>query len=59
MVMRSENMDCKHDYSVLDKEITVEQTIYEGEMSNMSINGYVVFYCRKCTEIQKAVLDNA
>lgn len=52
-------MDCKHDYAVLDEDITVDQSTYEGEVSNISINGYVIFYCRKCTEIQKAVLDNA
>ena len=52
-------MNCEHDYVVLEKDITAEQTTFDGEPDDISIKGYVIFYCRKCTELKKEVLNNA
>jgi len=52
-------MQCEHDYKVLDDNIEVEQSNFydDGSSVELDVKGYVVFYCRKCTDIQKVVLE--
>lgn len=52
-------MDCKHDYVVLEKDITVEQTVFDGDPDDIDVKGYVIFYCRKCTSLRNVVFNDA
>lgn len=50
-------MECKHDYEVLENDTTIEEIRYfdSNEEAEINISGYVVFYCRKCLDVQKKV----
>lgn len=52
-------MQCGHDYKVLEDNIEVEQSGFydDGSSSDIEVKGHVIFYCRKCTDIQKVVLE--
>ncbi len=50
-------MDCEHDYEVLHDGIEVEETRFVGDGKvSIELSGYVIFYCKKCLDIQKKVL---
>lgn len=52
-------MGCEHDYEVLEDDLNVEIANYldgKGEII-MNVHGYAVFYCKKCLDIQKKVIE--
>lgn len=55
----SEVASCEHDYKEIDSNIEVEQNSFLDRDSNieLDVKGYIIFYCRKCTDIQKVVLE--
>jgi len=50
-------MECEHNYEILTDNLdTVVTGCGNGEVTT-NTTGYVVFYCTKCLDIQKKVIE--
>lgn len=48
---------CNHDYEVLLNDLETVKTFSDNTIGTVRVTGCVVFYCRKCTDVQKKVID--
>lgn len=53
--MNAEN--CEHEYEVLEKDIETRKITCDEKVLEVEIKGYVSFYCKKCLDIQKQVVN--
>ena len=49
-------MNCEHDYKIIEDDININEIRYGDGDINIEISGYVIFYCKKCLDVQKKVL---
>ncbi|MGG4180806.1 hypothetical protein ABEW03_16110 [Virgibacillus pantothenticus] len=49
----SEN--CNHKYEVITNNINITE-VRTGNVLDIEVNGYILFYCSKCLDIQKKVI---
>jgi len=49
-------MNCEHDYKIIEDDININEIRCGDGDINIEISGYVIFYCKKCLDVQKKVL---
>lgn len=56
-MLKKSNPQCEHDYEVIEDDINVDELRFGDGDVRIDICGYVVFYCKRCLDIQRKVIE--